>query len=352
MPRTELTVNPGNGPHRITSCLPPAASQGEVKLAVAYDPADSLLYVAMFSVLAFAHPYLFIIKSPCTLVEKVPLLYLATIYPGSIAYDPLLKDIVAVDSFNDVAYVLHGERLIGTVGGFGGYPANNPDSIAWDPELQAMLVTNFGALGGPGGGVDLLYLNQSDGSLSHTVVLNAFDDGNQPLSILVADGLIFSAGRTIDVFNARTLTYLGTFSTPLDCYASSCTSTWDPLNNTVVVGITAGAFPPKPENDSLVFLNADSVKTGAFTYKFLHTTGILLDGVGGVTYSPADHDVYFDASSGWDLWYLTPEGRLGHVFIQNPATTSGSSLGSLSALAYDSMNHDIYVCGNFLVVVS
>ncbi|MFZ0892451.1 MAG: hypothetical protein WB778_06620 [Thermoplasmata archaeon] len=311
----------------------------------AYDPADGYVYVTWNYAQAQVAPWLLIVKDPCTLVKKIPLRMEANVYDGQIAFDPLTEQMVAIDDYNGVAYVVKGTSLIDTFGGFGGFPGHLPLADVWDSGLKAMLVADDGDLGGR---VDLLYLNQSGQTLNHAIVVDAFDQGNQPENLIVADGLIFVAGDKLDVFNATTLKFLGSFGSQ---FSTSSGLAWDPMTLMVVVGLhTLGPLPPVPDNDSLAFLNASSVYSGTFTYRFLHTSGILQDGVGDVAYSPASHDIYFDGVWGDDLWYLTPAGKLGNVWLENYADWEQET--GVLAIAYDPVDQDVYVCGLSLFVVS
>ncbi len=342
---SQATHAAASGPHRIASCLPNGATFGWPKVDAAYDPADGYMYVAVFDALTVPYGEIFVVQDPCTVVKKIILPYGADVYgPGTMAYDPVIKAMVAIDDFNQVADILRGGQLVQSFGGFGQYPSHVPHSIAWDPSRGVMLV---GDLIGPVNGVDLLYLNESNGTLSHAIVLDAFDHGNAPNSILVADGYIFSTGNRVDVFNDTTFAYVGTYPN----LSGFWDLTWDPLNDTVVGAYAFAPYPPHPENYSLVFLNVSSIQHNSFTYRFLHTTDILIDGIGGVAYSPSDHNIYFDAEGGYDLWYLTPHGKLGHVWIENPPK-GGYGDGILWGVAYDAENQDMYVCGSSLYVVS
>jgi len=302
-------------PHLVTNC------STEGTFAAAYDPANGYLYVvAQFDVV--------IVAPTCTIVKTITSIGLGQL--NGIAYDPSTKDMVALD-LAGFADVIHGTEWVKKVTLYAHGSNSFPYSDAWDPAVGAMLIANAG------NGVDLLYLATVNGSTKAAVVLDAFDNGNDPTEILVADGYVFSAGNHVDVFNERTLRYLGSF------YVGNIFSAiaWDPLNRTVVVGEVTGVAPHE-----VYFLNADSVATRTFTSHNLPVRNVLTAGVGGLAYSPYDHDLYISALGGQDVWILSPFGSLQHVYLRGGG-------GFVFGLAYDPADHDVYAAtGGILFVLS
>jgi len=269
-----------------------------------------------------------IVAPTCTIVKTITSIGLGQL--NGIAYDPSTKDMVALD-LAGFADVIHGTEWVKKVTLYAHGSNSFPYSDAWDPAVGAMLIANAG------NGVDLLYLATVNGSTKAAVVLDAFDNGNDPTEILVADGYVFSAGNHVDVFNERTLRYLGSF------YIGNIFSAiaWDPLNRTVVVGEVTGVAPHE-----VYFLNADSVATRTFTSHNLPVRNVLTAGVGGLAYSPYDHDLYISALGGQDVWILSPFGSLQHVYLRGGG-------GFVFGLAYDPADHDVYAAtGGILFVLS
>jgi hypothetical protein len=322
----------------LTSC-----SVAQVAWTDAYDPADGYVYAAGGNGIS-------ILKPPCTVVKTViPPGYAevglyAPAFPGT-AYDPITKEIVVTGATVGFAWVLQGTSLVETVWLGGTYGNICPGFEAWDPSTDALLIADDGGSGCEGGdgpgGVIVLHLSIVDGVTQASVVISAFDRGDFATDVLVADGYIFTAGNGVKVFNDRTFAYLGKFAdggygaSQLDILS---TLAWDPLNETVVLGL--GDYYPGEgmgAGGSVHFLNTEGVKSGKFTSSDFPTDGILYGGVGGVRYSPATHDVYLTAYSGPEVWELSGTGELTHVFL-------GTGAGELG-LTYDPLNHDMYVCG-------
>jgi len=301
--------------HPIMNCSTEGA------FAAAYDPANGYMYVvAQFDVV--------IVAPICTVVKTISSIGLGQL--NGIAYDPATKDMVAVD-LSGFADVIHGTHCVKKVTLYSHGSFAFPYSDVWDPVLGAMLIADAAS------GVDLLYLATVNGSTKAAVVLDAFDDGNDPHELLIADGYVFSAGNHVDVFNERTLRYLGSFISGNIFNAIA----WDPLNRTVVVGDETGVAPHE-----VYFLNADSVATGTFTSHNLPVHNILNGGVGGLAYSPFDHDVYISALEGNDVWTLGPSGLLQHVYLRGGG-------GFVFGLVYGPADHYVYAAtGGTLFVLS
>jgi hypothetical protein len=327
------TVHPSSGGSVVSSPIPVASiARADPKILAschigagaetdAYDPADGYVYVTLGASIS-------IVKPVCTVVKTV---YLSGgSLPYGIAYDPVTKEIVAT-GFNGFgfAFVLQGTSLVKTVR----LGDNCPNLDAWDSAVEAMLIADYcpSGFGGPGG-VTLLYLVEVAGVTHATVILDAFDQGNDLNAILVDDGYVFSAGNNVDVFNDQTLAFIGSFAVSVGTFDFD-TLTWDPLNDTVVLGVLTG----QQSSHSVLFLNADSIQSAKFTFKYFVTHDILRYGAGGVAYSPATHSVYFAAFLGNDVWELTKSGELTHVYLGPNATPQG--------MTYDPSNQDLYVCG-------
>jgi len=319
------------GPKLLNSCT----VEGQAT-DVAYDPADGYVYVTNQGEGGlFPNDTISIVKPPCTVLKTLSTAN-GFYGPNEIAYDPLTREIVATDPYAGLAYVLQGTSLVKTVTLAASGLFGCPGGVAWDPAVDAMLVADSIYTGscarGPGfGGVDLLYLSEKNGLTQASFKLDAFDPGNSPGVVLVADGYIFSAGQTVDVFNDRTLAYMGSFA--VGVYPLDLALAWDPLDNTVVLGREACGVGPY---DNVLFLNADSIQSGKFTFSQLHAHGILWCGAGGVAYSPATREVYVTSFGGYDVWAVSKTGALTHVYLG----PRGGALG----LAYDPVTHDMYVC--------
>jgi hypothetical protein len=283
-----------------------------------FDPADGLIYVASYL------PGIYILEPSCHLAALLTPTW--AIGPYGTAYDPLTKEVVVTDTTTGVAYVLRGTERVKTVGlggsGIGAESGYCPLLESWDADLRAILIADPCS-----GGVDELTLSIMDGVTRATVVLDAFDRGNDPTAVLVADGYIFSAGNAMNVYDDRTLAFLGTFAVHTSTFLNSLA--WDPLNNTVVLGKEAVPAP-----DSVIFIDASSIRTGTFTFHRWITHGMFSFGVAGVAYSPFTKGLYFTAYGGGDLWELGSTGALSHVYV-----------GPGAGLTYDPVNHDMYVCG-------
>ncbi|MFZ0892644.1 MAG: hypothetical protein WB782_07020 [Thermoplasmata archaeon] len=301
-----------------------AAAQSSV-----YDPADGYVYVASDGPIS-------IVKPPCTVIGSLTPTYGAF----ALAYDPLTKEVVttaAAFSEANFAYVLAGTSLVATVKL--GPSLNCPISAAWDPAISAILIGNEGC--GPGG-VSVLYLALVNGVTHAAVIEDAFDSGSADTSLLVADGYIFSAGANVSVFNDRTFAFVGQFAVSQFTRDGAFNHlAWDPLNDTVVLGITEA-----PSVASVLFLNASGILARHFDFQQFKTVGILAGGVGGAAYSPATQSVYLSAADGNDIWELSKSGDLTHVYLGKIVAPEG--------LAYDPTSHEMYVCGensNMLYVI-
>lgn len=305
-------------PHAVTNCL----SSGEEPYYDTYNPDNGYVYADD------GGQQLFVVKTPCNLIRTVAF---SDNGLSGLGYDPVTKEIVVANcGATPEAAVFQGTSLVKVVTLRNGSSYTCPTDVAWDGAIGAMLVSDGG------GGVDLLYLTEINGTTRAATIINAFDVGNGPGALLVADGYIFASGNQVDVFNARTLGYVGSFA--IAGGPPSLALAWDPLNDTVVLGRTGYAAP-----QSLFFLNANSIASHRFTFHNLPVHHILSGGVGGVAYSPFNHEVYFSAEGGGDVWALSPSGILTHVFL---------GFGGISDLAYDSANHDLYACAFDLYVVS
>lgn len=319
-PGTASTNHPP--PHLIATCL-----SDYLPLSAAYDPADGLIYVA----LGVSPPEISILKSPCTLLEAI------TISTGEmvagVAYDPLTKEVVAIDSIGE-AYVLQGFSIVKRVSLIDSTSYSFcPSFPTWDAALGAMLITDPCR-----GGIDILQLTIAGGATHEKVRISAFDSNNVPTGVLVAAGYIFCPGSLgTDVFNDRTLRYMGSF--PVAGQTAYTPLTWDPVNQTVAVGLATGI-----SSEEVYFLEVGGIASHKFAFHNLRVHGILDGGVGGIGYSPANQNIYVTAAGGDDVWILGPTGLLSHVYLQPP-------LG-MSNVAYDSGNQDEYVCGFSLYVVS
>lgn len=304
-----------------------------------FDPADGLIYVGGFY--GGWNGTIEIVRPPCDVVRTIYLSNLTWPYvsfPYGMAYDPVTREVVVTDAepAPTFAYILQGTALVKTVT-LGG-PSGCPDFESWDAALQTVLIADPCAGPPYQGGVDELYLSIVNGVTRTKVVLDAFDTGNEPTAVLVADRYIFTAGNTVNVYNDSTLAFLGSFAVTSSDWN---TLAWDPLNDTVVLGRYAGSV----SYHSVVFLNADSVRTRTFTLHRWIYHDILDGGVGGVAYSPYMKELYFAAWLGNDVWELGKNGTLVHVYLA-PGFDGGPQ-----GLTYDSVNHDLYVCGSGTSVI-
>jgi hypothetical protein len=309
----------------------------------AYDPADGYLYVTSSN--SSVEGAIFIVKPPCTLVSTItPGGYNSV--PYGVVYDPLTKEMVVTDSEAGVAYVLRDTVLVRTVSLGGVYEC--PSLAAWDPAVDAVLIADSGGACEGGGygpdGVSVLHLSIVDGVTRVSAMRSAFDRGDYPTDVLVADGYIFTVGADVKVFNDRSFAYLGEFPVGLGLGGASQldifgTLAWDPLNDTVVLGI--GNYYPgygMGHGGSVHFLNAHGINSGQFTSNEYPADGILHGGVGQVVYSPATEEVYLTSDDGPNVWELNESGVLTHVFLGRGSDGLG--------LTYDPLNHDMYVCGS------
>ena len=288
----------------------------------AYDPADGYVYVANF-----VNGTISIVKPPCTVVETLASGAISTPY-GTI-YDPQTKEVVVTSPGAGLAYVLQGTSVVKKVG-LGG-SGHCPTLGDWDSGLGAMLIADECSPGhSGGGGIDVLHLTLVAGVTHASVVLDAFDRTNAPNAVLAADGYIFSAGLTVDVFRGSTFAFVGKYAV----HGSSDNSlAWDPLNGTVVLGKGDESIG----YDSVIFLDTARIGSGRFTFSHMATHDILRYGVGGVAYSPTTENVYFTAYLGVDVWELSASGTLSHVYLGPHAFPE--------LLAYDPSSGDMYVCG-------
>ena len=313
----------------LTSC-----PVGQNPMSDAYDPADGYVYVSNFDNIS-------IVKPPCSVVKTVSI-------PGDddpygIAYDPLAKEIVAIEQAYavDSALVLRGTSLV-TIVSLGGAGYHCPSYESYDPASGTMLIADMGqfcaAGGGLRGGIDILNLSIVGGITRASVILDAFDRGNDPENVLVADGYIFSAGGSevfhVDVFSDRTFAYLGSFVVKgpceIFCGAPLERLAWDPLNDTVVMVGLNSVF-----RESVIFLNANSVDSGKFTFSYLP---IPASNVFGVAYSPATQEIYIAGVwTGDSVLELSRSGALTYVYLSPGA--------GADALTYDPVDRDMYVCG-------
>ncbi len=283
--------------------------------------------------MASAYGGVFIVKPPCHVIRSI----LPNALGFGTTYDPVTRDIVVTDSADVVAYVIHGSAVEKTVNlGFDVQHEHCPDFEAWDAAVGSILIADGCPSVGPpsGGGVDTLHLTTTGGTTHASVRLDAFDRNNGPTAVLVADGYVFSAGNTVDVFDARTFHFVGDFAVngPGNPVGGTNTLGWDPLTQTIILG-----RGDVSGHGSVVFLNVSSIASGKFTFSYLSASGILDSGVGGVAYSPSTHNVYLTAYGGNDVWGLSSSGELTHVYLGQYAAAQG--------LAYDPANDNMYVCG-------
>ncbi|MFZ1023306.1 MAG: hypothetical protein WAN87_04145 [Thermoplasmata archaeon] len=311
---------------------------------IAFDPADGYLYLTGYDTIT-------IVKPPCTFVRS--LFFQTDAFIQSIAYDPLTKQMVAVAPVGEDCnpcshlFIVQGLQKVKMMD-LGYYTSNYTklqwaSGITWDSAVGALLISNSWD-----GGIDILYISQTGGSTKTQLISNDFDQERYPDSIQVADGYVFAPGfYGVDVFNARTLTFLGSYPVLSNSYCLACGYvTWDPVNHTEVLGVER--INSVAASRDVVFLEANAIPSRAFSYHDLEVHHILEDGVGGLTYSPADHDLYIGAAEGPDVWYVTASGTLGHIYVGYVGGGYNVPMG----LAFDPINHDVYVCGNALVAIS
>jgi DNA-binding beta-propeller fold protein YncE len=288
----------------------------------AYDSADGLVYTANS-----AGAPISIVKPLCSVIQSVSPLGIE-FHSFGVAYDPLTKEIVVPgENFLDAQFlveVLQGTSLVKRI------PFGNdcPAGGAWDPAIDAMLLPDMCS-----NGIDLLYLTEVSGVTRAAVIIAGFDVGNDPGTVLVADGYIFSAGNRVDVFNEHTLAFVGSFAVT---GSFTIAMAWDPLNDTVVLG-NLDYYP----RESVVFLHVDSIKSGTFTYRYMPT--YFGSGVGGIAYSPATQEIYLSPFGVSNVWKLSPSGQLTRVYL-------GADVQPF-ALLYDPVNHDMYVGGYGILYV-
>ena len=314
-------------PGVLSSCAIPAAWSDT------FDPADGYVYVVS------ADGGVFVVKPPCDVIRTMLLDSLSY----GVVYDPETKEIV-VDGFSLVgpdsnAYVIQGLSLVKTVQ-IG--PPNTPctDGEGWDPAINSVLIADYCPSGFPGG-VTALHLTLDKGATHAEVQYNRFDQNDPPWAVLVASGYIFAAGNVVDVFDAKTLHYVGDFAFKHSgCLSGGSSSlAWDPLAQAVILGLGDVCG-----HGSVVFLSVPSIRSGEFTVSYLSIpTGMLWGGVGGEAFSPYTHDVYLTAYDGNDVWKLSPSGELSHVSLSKDSSPEGPA--SPQGIAYDPVSHDMYVCG-------
>lgn len=304
----------------LSSCALAGAIGPEV-----YDPANGDLYIGAFYPQSVPGSLVYVVKPPCDVIAMVNIT--GGIGLSGMAYDPITKEVVVGPTVEStIAYVIEGTVLVAniTLLPFGPTCFEGSPTV-WDPAADAVLI-------GICAGVTLLHLAIVDGVTTTTVIPNAFAVGDYPTALLVADGYIFAASNTVLVFNDRTLAYIGSFP-GLSIYGGGfCTSlAWDPLENSVVVGVCIG----NPVIGPVVFLNANGIGSGHYTLSRLKAPGILNGGVGDVAYSPTTREVYLTAALGNDVWEVGESGALTHVYLGQGAEPF--------PLAYDPSNHDMYV---------
>jgi DNA-binding beta-propeller fold protein YncE len=284
----------------------------------AYDPADGFVYTANS-----ASTEISIVKPLCKVIRGLnPGGPDVELLPTGTAYDPLTKEIV-VTGTNDlngvgILTVLRGTSVVKVVK-LG--PFACPSLESWDPAEDAILLADACS-----GGIDVLHLTEVNGVTRAAVILNAFDEGNDPGAVLVADGYVFSAGHNVDVFNERTLLFIGSFAVT---GSSAEALAWDPLNDTVVMGNLFFI----PNRESVIFLHTDSIKSGKFTYGALPI--YFAYGVYGMAYSPATQDIYLSPYLGSNVLEISKSGVVTRVFLGAGAEPAG--------MVYDPVNHDMYV---------
>ncbi len=325
-----VTLSATQVPRLISSCL----SNEYGTLAAVFNPSNGYVYVAD------GYSGVVVVKPPCTFVKSIPALVNRSegfAFVTGVSYDPLTHEVVAVSPTTEESagltyvWVIHGTTLAKKVD-LG--DSQFAFSAAWDPALLAFLIPNSCCT--YSSGVDILYVTEVNGTTRVAVILNAFDRGNLPQRVFVADRYVFAMGNRVDTFSDRTLNYLGSFDLSAAPGCGGCVSmAWDPLNHTVLVGLMATS-PSK----AVYFLDANSVASRTFTFRSLPIHDILKNGAGGVAFSPADNDVYITAAGGSDVWFLSTSGLLQHIYL-------GTSAG-LGGLAYDPVSHDMYVCGSDL----
>jgi hypothetical protein len=301
--------------------------------ADAYDPANGYIYAVGGSTSASdpSGSGIVIIKPPCTLVKLVVTGQSSSGYssnPVGVVYDPVTKEMVVTDNEAPAIYVLRGTSIVKTL--TLPAPANGGGNLAWDGSIDSVLIPDeFG--------VTVLHLELVNGKTRATWDVDRFDKsdaslgtGNIPVAELVADGYIFSAGNRVDVFNDRTLAYVGSFHhLCTGCDGGTESLAWDPVLNAVVLG--GGTY-------SVAFLAVNSIASGKFAVTHLAYAGLLSDGVSAVVYSPATQKVYLTQLDGADVLMLSKSGGLTHVFLGN------QTAGDLEGMAYDPVSKVIYVC--------
>lgn len=260
-------------PKVITSCPDLAGA-----ITDTYNPKNGYRYVGEGS----APAEILVVKPFCHVIKTIPSSRpLLSEWVDGFVFDPLTDEMVAFDA-GGLAYVLQGTSLVDTVS-LGAPSLHCPSLGSWDSALSTIAVADY-----CGGGVDLLYLSEVNGTPKGTTVLEAFDHGNQPEGVLDAGGYIFAAGYLIDVFDQRTLAYLGSFGLGVIPTGYLTELAWDALNHTVVIA-TAFDFSSQ-SRDAVYFLHIDSIRTHAFSFGRLPIHDILNNGAGGVAYSAANGD--------------------------------------------------------------
>ncbi len=280
-----------------------------------------------------------IVKPPCTLVKTIDLGNLSVV--SGFVYDPVTRQMIAIDGDLLTADILSGTSLVKQVS----LPNQCPATAAWSPQLKAVLISDYCGGAYTTGGIDLMYITNVEGKTKVATVLDAFDhtQDNNPDNVLVADGYIFASGNQVDVFNERTLHYLGSYPT---IGGNPTSLIWDPSNNTVVLGMVC-AYDCLASQE-VFFLNVSSISTRTFTFHNLVVKDILEGGVGGLAYSTSSGKVYISAASGSDVWIVNHTGVLSHIYVNQ----HGHSYPGLGSMAYDPEDHFVYLCGDALYVLT
>jgi DNA-binding beta-propeller fold protein YncE len=301
--------------------------------ADAYDPADGYIYALGSG--EFGNVVIVIVEPPCTEIKSI-----VTGTPdysdlAGVAYDPLTKEMIVTDIFAPAIYVLQGTSIVKTLPGvFNG--GKNP---AWDGAIGSLLIPDLT-------GVSVLHLYEVQGTTRATVAFDRLDPsdcvtyGNCPSAVLVADGYIFAAGNDyvspsppggngVDVFNDRTLAYVGSFH--LGDFANWDELAADPLDHSVVLGRGVVA-----SGDSVLFLDVNSIASHKFTV--IHFSAQDERRIGGavwaVAYSPAMKTVYV-TTAGDEVWAFSQSGVLTQITLGKNASVYG--------LTYDPVGRDMYV---------
>lgn len=304
---------------------------GETPLYAGFDPADGLLYVDMGPTMTSPNDSIIIMETSCTIVKTISLPSSES-GPCGVVYDPVVKEVVVGDEVgNDgqgVGYLLKGTTLVRTIP-LGGDEDHTPCALTWDPAIKSVLLSDTSR------GIDTVDLSITSGKLIAETHLDAFDRNSFTGQALVHGGYLFCANGDVNdqvkVFNPATLTEIGSFNFGF-YYGSINSLSWDPLNNTVVMGLYGGNA-----SRAVVFLNISSIVTGKFSHSLQYARDIFNQGVSSVAYSPSTHLLYFGVAAGNDVWMLDQVGALSHIYL-------GGSDG-FSALVYDSNSQLLFAIG-------